>query len=310
MGYSIDDIGVHSIRKGAGTYTSSGTTAGPNSVSINNCGGWTLGGVRDAYLLYEHAGDQYVGRVLSGLDVMSPNFECSSPEFVSTVQDVSVDEQQTQQKELMDKVNVGLISCFGELNGPLKPIRKFLRKGLACVYHFYSKLSETHPATSPIFMSPAFRDETLLGLKDKVKVTYPWKDDSKIVKLTSIPPHVKQLVMMAELKHMVGGMRDDILGGVERLMDDRTMNGMLSETQMGQLLDERQQPLVDELRKLQQQLGTDCTIPARTRYPGGGGRTKCYKDVVHPRDFLACSSCMGVPNYSIVAGGLCPMAYS
>ena len=107
-------------------------------------------------------------------------------------------------------------------------------------------------------------------MKDKVKVTYPWKDDSKIVKLTSIPPHVKQLVMMAELKHMVGGMRDDILGGVERLMDDRTMNGMLSETQMGQLLDERQQPLVDELSELQQQLGTDCTIPARTRYPGGG----------------------------------------
>jgi len=271
MGYNIDDIGVHSIRKGAGTYASSGTTAGPNSVSINNRGGWTLGGVRDVYLLYERAGDQYVGRVLSGLDVMSPNFECSSPEFVSTVQDVSVEEQETQQAELMGKVNTGLISCFGELNGSLKSIRKFLRRGLACVYHFYDKVSGLHPATSPLFMSPAFRDDTMLALKDKVKVTYPWKDDSKIVKLTGIPPHVKQLAMMAELKRMVGGMRDEILGGVERLMDDRTMNGTLSEARMGRLLDERQQPLVDELRELRQQLGAASNrgIPAVSRFPGG-----------------------------------------
>ena len=34
----------------------------------------SLGGVRDIYMLYKQAGDEYVGRVLSGLDVMSYNF--------------------------------------------------------------------------------------------------------------------------------------------------------------------------------------------------------------------------------------------
>lgn len=53
LGYSPEDIGVHSIRKGAGTYASSGTTAAPSLVAVNNRGGWTLGGSRDVYLLYE-----------------------------------------------------------------------------------------------------------------------------------------------------------------------------------------------------------------------------------------------------------------
>ena len=78
LGYEPNDIGVHSIRKGAGTYASSGTTAAPSSVSVNNRGGWTLGGVRDVYMLYERAGDQYVGRILSGtMNVLSAKFGAS-----------------------------------------------------------------------------------------------------------------------------------------------------------------------------------------------------------------------------------------
>ena len=60
-GYEVEDIGTHSIRKGATTYASSGSTASPSSVAINNCGGWTLGTGRDVYMLYEKAGDHYVG---------------------------------------------------------------------------------------------------------------------------------------------------------------------------------------------------------------------------------------------------------
>jgi hypothetical protein len=55
LGYGPNNIGIHSIRKGAGTFASSGTTAAPSSVSVNNRGGWTLGGVRDIYMLYERS---------------------------------------------------------------------------------------------------------------------------------------------------------------------------------------------------------------------------------------------------------------
>jgi hypothetical protein len=59
-GYNVEDIGTHSIRKGATTYASSGSTVSPSSVAINNYGGWTLGTVKDVYMLYEKAGDHYV----------------------------------------------------------------------------------------------------------------------------------------------------------------------------------------------------------------------------------------------------------
>jgi hypothetical protein len=84
MGYDISEIGVHSsIRKGATTYISSGTTAAPSSMSVNLRGGWSMGSaVRDVYMLYEKAGDQYIGRLTAGLPVLSEQFAVSNPAFI------------------------------------------------------------------------------------------------------------------------------------------------------------------------------------------------------------------------------------
>ena len=40
-----------------------------------------MGGVRDVYMLYERAGDQYVGRILSGMNVLSAKLGASAPDF-------------------------------------------------------------------------------------------------------------------------------------------------------------------------------------------------------------------------------------
>ena len=45
FGINVDDIGVHSIRKGAGTYLSSGSTAGPSQTAITLRVGCNLPGV-------------------------------------------------------------------------------------------------------------------------------------------------------------------------------------------------------------------------------------------------------------------------
>ncbi len=44
------NIGTHSMRKGAATYCSSGTTACPASTAIHLRAGWALGGVQDTYM--------------------------------------------------------------------------------------------------------------------------------------------------------------------------------------------------------------------------------------------------------------------
>ncbi len=40
-----------------------------------------MGSVKERYLQYEKAGDQYLGRVVSGLDVNSIDFAVSPPFF-------------------------------------------------------------------------------------------------------------------------------------------------------------------------------------------------------------------------------------
>jgi hypothetical protein len=79
---SIDqgDIGTHSLRKGSATYAG-GLVDGPSAISIHLRAGWSLGGVQDRYFRWERAGDQFVGRVTSGLSPRTADFAALPPHF-------------------------------------------------------------------------------------------------------------------------------------------------------------------------------------------------------------------------------------
>ena len=51
-GIIADDLGTHSARKGAATYCSSGSTAGPPATAIHLRAGWSMGTVQNTYLRY------------------------------------------------------------------------------------------------------------------------------------------------------------------------------------------------------------------------------------------------------------------
>ena len=59
----------------------SGCTVSPPIVSLCIRAGWTMGGVKDRYLKYEAAGNQYVGRCACGLNQLSKHFGVSQPFF-------------------------------------------------------------------------------------------------------------------------------------------------------------------------------------------------------------------------------------
>jgi hypothetical protein len=44
-----------------------------------NHAGWKMGGSRDKYIKYESAGDQFLGRVVCGLDPLLQSFAISPP---------------------------------------------------------------------------------------------------------------------------------------------------------------------------------------------------------------------------------------
>ena len=77
----VKDIGVHSLRKGAASYVSSGLTCVPPQVDTNIRAGWTMRQIQDMYQRLESAGDQYVGCVVSSLPISSPKFAVLTPQF-------------------------------------------------------------------------------------------------------------------------------------------------------------------------------------------------------------------------------------
>ena len=127
MGYDIDDIGVHSIRKGAATFCCSGTTDAPQIAAICNRAGWTMGKVKDVYLKYGAAGDQYVGRVVAGLPTQKASFACSQPIFNNTVS-----------AEDIDYVIATFFPTF-ELKVTFKPVAVSCAAALLYLFEYFDK---------------------------------------------------------------------------------------------------------------------------------------------------------------------------
>ena len=60
-------LGTHSIQKRAATYCCTETSHGPPVVFVCLRAGWSLGRMKEHCLKYEMAGDELVGRTLTGI---------------------------------------------------------------------------------------------------------------------------------------------------------------------------------------------------------------------------------------------------
>ena len=82
LGICPGNLGSHSARKGACSHASAGMTVSPPMVSICLRAMWSMGSIKEHYLQYKKAGDQYLGRVVSELDVNKGSFAIS-PSFLT-----------------------------------------------------------------------------------------------------------------------------------------------------------------------------------------------------------------------------------
>ena len=70
FGICPEYFGTHLTRKGVAIFLGTGCTVSPPMVSICLISNWTLGGVQDRYIKYEGAGDQFVGKAVSGIPIL------------------------------------------------------------------------------------------------------------------------------------------------------------------------------------------------------------------------------------------------
>ena len=114
-------------------------------------GGWSLPGVQETYYHYEAAGDQHVGRTITGLPTMSELFAILPPFWL-----ISTDPE----------VQLALSIAFPGLPAHLRRVSEFL---LASVVYHHSWLRETLPSSHPCFNNPLFMNKALLdSLSSKV----------------------------------------------------------------------------------------------------------------------------------------------
>jgi len=162
MGIDIDTIGTHSARKGAATSASTSSTVSPPMASIYLRAGWSMGPVKEKYIHYEEAGDQYVGRVLAGLNVNSPEFGVSPPYFEFDDTDTIIEEEI---KAVIGNLIVGSRSMCPQM-------LHLVKMSYASIYYHHMYLDDKLHGRSRIRQMPLFqqcKDEW----KAKVRIRYP-----------------------------------------------------------------------------------------------------------------------------------------
>ena len=154
-GINVNDIGAHSARKGASTYMTSGCVCGPMQQAVNIRCGWRTTGVTDTYCRYEAAGDQYCGRVVSGLPLFSFRFGVLPPRFK-----LETEEEKTKLDSL-------IATIFPDLTTELWSIVKY---GFAVLALREEWLREKLPVDHCLFQCAVFWNPDYDDIKGKVKI--------------------------------------------------------------------------------------------------------------------------------------------
>ena len=186
MGYCVGDVGTHSIRKGVISYLAS-QPGGPPAASICIRAGWTMGKVKDIYMQYIVAGDQFVGRCLSMLPLQSPEFGCSAAYFSDSVSGVLLEDLVSNQFRFVQRMD-----GYGRLS-------KMCLASLLYHRDYIATLDYNHVIrqTSMVLRSELVVDY-LHANPAAIVVSRPWDDHTH--HFNGIPPHVTTLHELMQVK--------------------------------------------------------------------------------------------------------------
>ena len=156
----------------------------PNGKHLLACM-WSKGPVKEQYLQYEKVGGQYLGQVVSGLDVNDVFFAVSPPYFESAGPDDDVHENV---HHLLRDFTVGGASIPSE-------VVRVLYYCFASLCHHFEYLVATVPSQIKLWASPFFANPPNYA-KDAAVVRFPWTKTNSMPSFTSLPPHVSILAQL------------------------------------------------------------------------------------------------------------------
>ena len=219
MGVDIYELGSHSVRKGSASRCAAGCTVSPPMASICLRAGWSMGPVKERYIHYEKAGDQFLGRAVTGLDISSDEFSVSPCYF-----DFSEIKDEEERKRLSDDIEFTIRNYLSNGN-VLEPyvylICKYMYASLC--FHFEFLQNNLH-ATDRLRQSPIFQQVTDEHTK-RAKISYAWDKTEYTPPLTGLPPHVVLLAKMKNVTDMVAGLKADLTVVFQDELNKRDVGG-------------------------------------------------------------------------------------
>ena len=214
LGVEPSDLGTHSTRKGVATSVSAGCTMSPPIVSVCIRAGWVMGGVKDIYLKYEAAGDQFVGRCAACLDLLSSNFAVSPPHWDFSQSQDGVPHTLEEEVQLQQELESFLQERLPNYDRISKATLNLARILLASVCYHHEYLKFTLAQLSSFRASNMFRNLPDSLLKH-ARIAFPWTATKYTPHFTGIPPHVILMAdnerILAEIASMRAGMKADMM---------------------------------------------------------------------------------------------------
>lgn len=211
MGYdNIEELGLHSMRKGVTTYLMS-LPGGPSAAAICRRAGWSLGHVKDAYIFQTQDGDEFVGRCASMLNMMNGDFASSPPFFRDTLE-----------SDLSDEALAAVFPHHHIMDGS----KQLLNRCLAALVFHRQTILNLHPSHAARSISLYCQSSMHNALANHVQMVHSWETN---IALTGIPPHIKLLVDMASVKAMQERLLEElttkVLSGITSILDERQLGG-------------------------------------------------------------------------------------
>ena len=211
------DIGTHSIRKGAITYLSS-LPGGPPSASICIRAGWTMGRVKDTYMKFAEAGDQFCGRALCMANILTTDFAQSPPLWRPSAQSSLLNQ------EGLDELCFVQFKGFHGLDGTALMQRMLLASHL--FHRDWLLQFLDNPNSFIMTSSSVYRNDAVVAYvqqEQAITVTHPWL--SPELHFSGVPPHVAQMNSIMAVKEAQSNLMEQFVGKLGALLDERGVGG-------------------------------------------------------------------------------------
>ena len=207
-------------------------------ISVCLRAGWTIGRVKERYLKYENAGDELVGRTLTGIPPTSVDFGISHVYFKSDTR-------------YYEEVEEFLSVCFSITHQRLHGLSRVL---LASFIFHESWTREKHHPASPLFNTTYFSfDVVYPNRKDFVTTALPWENKHDAPVLTGIPIHCSLLNKIMEIYEMQKALPGEMLKRFVEELDQRNIgNGSLN---ANRIIESIQQSHMDLKESILEHLG-------------------------------------------------------